>query len=77
MAKENKPWPEFPPILRERNIVQRGLQFYFTCAMCKELGWDKTCGGKDYCGSYLYGKLEEHMKRWESVKGSSAGTVRR
>lgn len=77
MPKQNKPWPEYPPVLKERALIQRGLQFYFTCAMCKELGWDKNCQGKDWCGQYLYGLMEGHFKRWENAKSLSAGTFRR
>lgn len=77
MPKQDKPWPEYPPVLKERALIQRGLQFYFTCVMCKELGWDKNCKGKDWCGQYLYGLMEGHFKRWENAKSFSAGTVRR
>lgn len=76
MAKENKPWPDYPPVLRERAIIQRGLQFYFSCAVCKQLGWDKACPGEGNCGTYLYKKLEEHCKEWARVKSSTAGSVR-
>ncbi len=76
MVKENKPWPDYPPVLRERAIIQRGLQFYFSCTVCKELGWDKACPGGGSCGPYLYEKLEEHCKRWAHVKSNAAGSVR-
>ena len=70
MKQEDKPWPDFPPVLKERSIIQRGLQFYFSCVVCKELGWNKDCGGKDGCGVHLYKKLTEHCKKWERVHES-------
>ena len=70
MAKE-KPWPDGPQILRERAIIQRGLQFYFTCQVCAELGWDKDCKNKAACGQYLYKRLSEHCRKWEC--GSETG----
>ena len=39
MEQKDKPWPEYPPVLKERVIIQRGLQFYFSCVVCEELGW--------------------------------------
>lgn len=71
MKQENKPWPEYPPVLKERVIIQRGLQFYFSCVMCRELGWKKDCEGKDGCGQYLYKKITEHCKKWEKLNGSA------
>ena len=78
MEQKNKPWPEFPPVLKERVIIQRGMQFYFSCVVCRELGWNKNCpgkDGKDACGVYLYKKMAEHFKKWEKINGS-ADTVR-
>ena len=77
MANTEKPWPESPPILRERGIIQRGLQFYFSCRMCKELGWNLFCEGKENCSYFLYQKLEEHFQRWQSVKNHAAKSVQR
>jgi hypothetical protein len=65
MKQEEKPWPEYPPVLKERAIIQRGLQFYFSCVMCKALGWNKGCISKDACGQYIYKKIAEHCKKWE------------
>lgn len=70
MEKKNKPWPEYPPVLKERVIIQRGLQFYFSCAVCKELGWSKGCTNQDGCGQYLYKKIAEHCKKWEREVGT-------
>lgn len=75
MKQEDKPWPEYPPVLKERAIIQRGLQFYFSCLVCKELGWKAGCPGEDGCGVYLYKKITEHCKKWECMNGS-ANTVR-
>ena len=70
MNEKNKPWPEEPPVLKERVIIQRGLQFYFSCVICKELGWSKDCTSRDGCGQYLYKKITEHCKKWEKEVGS-------
>ena len=78
MTEKNKPWPDNPPAYRERVIIQRGLQFYFSCVMCRELGWKKDCMGKDACGKYLYAKIQEHYRKWESINaGHAVGSVRR
>lgn len=75
---KNKPWPDYPPALKERAIIQRGLQFYFSCVVCQQLGWDKDCKSKDVCGQYLYSKITEHVKEWESINaGSTARAIRR
>ena len=74
--KQDKPWPDYPPILKERVIIQRGLQFYFSCRMCKELGWQKECTDKNGCGQFLYRKITEHCKKWEKVGNGSAYTER-
>lgn len=71
MQQKNKPWPEYPPALKERAIIQRGLQFYFSCGVCKELGWSKDCRSKDGCGQFLYKKIAEHCKKWEKINGSA------
>ena len=79
---EQHPWVESPPILRERQIIQRSLLFWTSCHSCKLLGWDKNCPEKKdpgcgRCGMYLYGKLKEHFKEWEKIEQpSSADTVR-
>ena len=70
MMQKNKPWPDYPPVLKERAIIQRGLQFYFSCIVCEELGWSKGCTSKDACGQYLYKKISEHCKKWEKEVGS-------
>jgi len=75
VKQKDKPWPEYPPVLKERVIIQRGLQFYFSCVMCRELGWKKDCKGKDDCGQYLYARITEHCKKWECIKNGSANTV--
>ncbi len=70
MKQEEKPWPENPPVLKERAIIQRGLQFYFSCVVCRELGWSKGCADRNGCGQYLYKKIAEHCKKWELEVGS-------
>lgn len=78
MAENEKPWPESPPILRERAIIQRGMQFYFSCKTCELLGWDKGCKSRNKCGFYLYQRLKQHFEEWEKVgKGNAGGSLRR
>ncbi len=67
MSDNEKPWPDYPPILRERAIIQRGLQFYFSCKVCEALGWKKNCEGRSNCGSYLYRRITAHIKEWEKI----------
>lgn len=69
--KTEKPWPDYPPEYKERVIIQRAFQFYFTCEVCKQLGWDKDCKSKDACGQLLYQKMTEHCKKWEKLNGSA------
>jgi hypothetical protein len=34
--------------------------------------------GKDACGKYLYAKIQEHCRKWESINaGHAVGSVRR
>ena len=77
MQENQKPWPESPKILHDRVVIQRGLSFYFPCAVCREMGWDERCRNKDECGMFLYQRIAEHLKEWERETGSSGGIVRR
>ncbi len=61
----------------EANLIQRGFIFYFTCKMCQSLGWKDGCSGKKMCGTYLYGKMQEHFARSLEVNGTSTGAVQR
>lgn len=75
--ERQKPWPEYPPILRERAIIQRGLQFYFSCKVCETLGWKKGCKGRDNCGSYLYQRITAHVEEWQKIgKGVAGNSLR-
>lgn len=73
MAESRKPWPEYPSVLKERAIIQRGLQFYFSCKVCESLGWKKDCEGRNNCGSYLYRRITKHVEEWQKIGKSSSG----
>lgn len=76
MQETIKPWPESPKILHDRIVIQRGLSFYFPCAVCREMGWAERCKSKDECGPFLYQRIAEHLKEWELETGKTAGSVR-
>lgn len=77
MQEKIKPWPESPKILHDRIVIQRGLSFYFPCAVCREMGWAERCRSKDECGPFLYQRIAEHLKEWELETSKTAGSVRR
>lgn len=63
-----KPWVETPEWQKEQEIIQRALIFQPFCKPCELLGWKKNCPGEEYCGRYLYSKLQEHFLEVENLR---------
>lgn len=47
----------------EKEILERGLTFYFSCKLCEKLGWASKCYDKQKCGQRLYKLLQWHFNK--------------
>lgn len=52
---------------QEKEILIRGLTFYFSCELCKKLEWDSKCYDKAKCGTRIYDLLKWHYGREEEI----------
>lgn len=50
----------------EQKILERGFLFYFSCQLCKALGWHGKCSNKNECGQRLYKLLNWHFHKGEA-----------
>ena len=53
---------------QEQKILERGLLYYFSCALCRELKWDGKCKDKDDCGARLYKLLNWHFHKGDNIE---------
>ena len=50
--------------MQERTEIMYGLLFFWSCNVCRRLGWDKENGcpeNNEACGKYVYNKLGKHF----------------
>ena len=62
-------------LIQERNEIIHGLLFFWNCAVCHRMGWDKEHGcpeKNEDCGQFVYVKLKEHFNA--VAEASKAGT---
>lgn len=50
---------------KESKVIKRALHVYWSCKVCRVLGWDGTCKDKEQCGENLYKLLKEHFEQKE------------
>ncbi len=58
-------------LMQERCEIIHGLMFFWNCAACRRLGWDKEheCPKNNQdCGVYLYNKLGTHFVAIHNAK---------
>ena len=58
-------------LMQERCEIIHGLTFYWSCKVCKKLGWNKENGCPENnaeCGLFLYNKLGTHFVAMHNAK---------
>ena len=62
-------------LMQERNEIMHGLMFYWSCNVCKRLGWNKENGcpeNNTECSLFLYNKLGKHFVAISEAKKKAA-----
>lgn len=51
-------------LMQERSEIMYGLLFFWSCKVCRRLGWDKENGCPENnreCSLFVYNKLGQHF----------------
>lgn len=50
-------------VIYEQAEIKKGLLYFWSCKICRNLGWDKEHGCPENngdCGAFLYKRLKKH-----------------